>query len=165
MQESNLILILAFFNTIKERLIDRYNDKKENFMSWRQVMIANKAHLSVKNSQLVVAKEESISIPLQDISAIMIEHEAVTMTASLLSRCADYKISVITCNQKKLPNGIWTGYHQHSRQLTVLSMQLSLSKPFRKRVWQQAIQQKIHNQSLCLRYLQLEGEKRITSYW
>ncbi|WP_275670685.1 type II CRISPR-associated endonuclease Cas1 [Neobacillus notoginsengisoli] len=56
-----------------------------------------------------------------------------------------------------LPNGILTSFHQHSRQLTVLSMQLSLSKPFKKRIWQQIIQQKILNQALCLQYLDKTG--------
>ncbi|MDC3424714.1 CRISPR-associated endonuclease Cas1 [Aquibacillus sp. 3ASR75-11] len=106
--------------------------KGEVVMSWRHVMIANNARLSIKNSQLIIKQDEVFSIPLSDIASIMIEAPAVTITANVLSACAEHKVSLFTCDSKKLPNGIWTGYHQHSRQLMVLETQFALSKPFKK---------------------------------
>lgn len=66
-------------------------------------------------------------------------------------------MTVLFCDDKKLPNGILTPYHQHSRQLTVLNTQLGLSKPFKKRVCQQIVKQKIWNQGLCLEHLERDG--------
>lgn len=126
-------------------------------MSWRHIMITKNARLSVKRSQLVVHQEDIITIPLHDIASILIEAPAVTITANVLSACAEHKISLFTCNEKKIPNGIWTGYHQHSRQLTVLQTQLALSKPFKKRIWQRIIIQKINNQAKCLDILNKDG--------
>ncbi|MFS1519588.1 type II CRISPR-associated endonuclease Cas1 [Bacillus sp. SCS-151] len=130
-------------------------------MSWRHIMITQNARLSVKNKQLIIQREEILTIPLQDIASILIEAPAVTITSSLLSQCVDHKISLITCSDKKLPNGILTGYHQHSRQLTVLKTQLGLSKPFKKRIWQRIVVQKILNQAYCLDYLSKEGAKEL----
>lgn len=126
-------------------------------MSWRHIMITQNANLSVKNNKLVIKQEETVTIPMQDIASILIEARGVSLNTFLLSQCAAYKIAVFTCDEKLLPNGILTSFQQHSRQLTVLSMQLLLSKPFKKRIWQQIVQQKIQNQALCLRYLEKKG--------
>lgn len=131
-------------------------------MSWRHIMIINNARLSVSRSQLVIEQEEVVTVPLQDIASILIEASAVTITANLLTSCAEHKVSLFTCDSKKLPVGIWTGFHQHSRQLKVLETQLALSKPFKKRLWQQIIKQKIVNQAKCLEIMEREeaGELR-----
>lgn len=126
-------------------------------MSWRHVMITENARLSVKRKQLVIQKEEMYTIPLQDIASILIESDAVSLSSRLLSECAMQKVSIISCDEKKIPNGIWTGFHQHSRQLTVLQMQLNTSKPVKKRIWQSIIQQKIRNQARCLEFAGKEG--------
>src|SRR5690606_36790394 len=73
------------------------------------------------------------------------------------------KVSIMSCNEEQLPNGIWTGLHQHSRQLTVLNMQLNVSKPNRKRIWQKIVQQKIMNQAKCLLYLDKDGSNVVES--
>ncbi|UJL48306.1 type II CRISPR-associated endonuclease Cas1 [Virgibacillus sp. NKC19-16] len=125
-------------------------------------MITNNARLSVKRSQLVVQQEDTITIPMQDIASILIEAQAVTITANVLSACAEHKVSLFTCDSRKLPNGIWTGFHQHSRQLTVLEMQMALTKPFKKRVWKQIIQQKILNQAKCLDVMEKDGGKELS---
>ncbi|MBM7649468.1 CRISPR-associated protein Cas1 [Bacillus ectoiniformans] len=130
-------------------------------MAWRHIMITNNAKLSMKNSQLVIHQDETITIPLQDIASILIEAKGVSITAALLSRLAEDRIALFTCDQKLVPNGIWTSFHQHSRQLSVLNMQLSLSKPFKKRIWQQIVQKKILNQSACLEYLDREGAEEL----
>lgn len=130
-------------------------------MSWRHVMITQPARLSVKHSQLVIHQDEEVTLPLQDIASILIESSAVTVTARLISECAARRISLVTCDDKKLPNGMLTGFQQHSRQLTVLQIQLGFSKPFKKRLWKRIIQQKLTNQAICLELLEKEGASKL----
>lgn len=130
-------------------------------MSWRHVFIVNPCKLSVRHHQLVIKQEEEVSIPLQDIASIVVEAKGVTITTQLLSQLADYRVSLISCDDHFLPNGIWMSFLQHSRQLAVLKSQLSLKKPFQKRIWQQIVKQKIINQSLCLEYTNKEGTKEL----
>ncbi|HHY74354.1 MAG TPA: type II CRISPR-associated endonuclease Cas1 [Bacillus bacterium] len=132
-------------------------------MSWRHIIISNNGRLSVKRNQLVIQQNEMYTVPLQDIASILIEAEATTITTRLLSECANQKVSIISCDEKKLPNGIWLSFNQHSRQLAVLQMQLALSKPFKKRIWQAVVQQKITNQALCLEFVKKEGMKDLRS--
>lgn len=119
-------------------------------MAYRHIVIRNPAKLSTKNEQLVIQQEQSIQIPLEDISTITIEEPAVTLTSVLISKCTDYHINLIICDQKRMPSGLLQPFHRHSRQLSVLEMQLGLSKPFKKRVWQQIVIRKLENQARCL---------------
>ncbi|MCH1627739.1 type II CRISPR-associated endonuclease Cas1 [Fredinandcohnia quinoae] len=130
-------------------------------MSWRHIMITQNAKLSVKHHKLVIQQEITSTIPLQDIASIIIEARGVTLTSQLLSQCAEKKIAIFTCDDKILPNGIFNCFHQHSRQLTVITTQFGLTKPFKKRIWQQIVRQKIENQALCLELLGREGANEL----
>ncbi|KMK77705.1 type II CRISPR-associated endonuclease Cas1 [Alkalihalobacillus pseudalcaliphilus] len=132
-------------------------------MTWRHIFITKPSKLSVKNSQFVIKQENEVSIPFQDIASITLENEVVTLTQSVLAACAQHRISLIGCDQKKMPVGIFTAFHQHSRQLTVLTMQQSLSKPLKKRIWQTIVKQKISNQADCLIELGKDGARKLQS--
>ena len=60
---------------------------------------------------------------------------------------AEENILIFSCDKKHIPNGIFTPFHQHSRFSLMVHLQIKWSEPFKKRVWQQIIQQKISNQA------------------
>lgn len=122
-------------------------------MAWRSLFISNPAKLKTKNEQLVIIQEDEISIPLEDISVIVIENNQVLATTKLLSKLSENKVAVYFCNSKHIPNGILLPFQSHSRQNKVLNMQINLSKPFVNRCWQQIVKSKINNQALCLQIL------------
>ncbi|NMA75358.1 MAG: type II CRISPR-associated endonuclease Cas1 [Bacteroidales bacterium] len=119
-------------------------------MAYRHIVIRNPAKLSTSNEQLVIKQEESINIPLEDIVTITLEDPAITITNALLSKCTEYHVELIVCDRKRMPSGIVQPFHRHSRQKAVLEMQLSLSKPFKKRIWQNIVIRKLENQARCL---------------
>jgi CRISPR-associated protein Cas1 len=96
-------------------------------------------------------------IPLEDIAHLIIDHQAVTLTASVLSQCADAGISVITVGPSHIPNAMLTPFLPHSRALKVIRAQLAASIPTTKRLWQRLIQQKIANQAALLLDIGEEG--------
>lgn len=132
-------------------------------MTWMQVMITEPAKLSVRNNQLVIKKEKEVTIPLQDICSLTLENKSITLTQSVLGACSENRIILIACDQKKIPTGLFTSYHQHSRQLSVLEMQLALSKPLKKRLWQLIVKQKIENQAFSLNNLNKDGDLLLRS--
>ncbi|RDW17503.1 type II CRISPR-associated endonuclease Cas1 [Oceanobacillus arenosus] len=127
-------------------------------MAFRHLVIRNPAKLSTANEQLVIKQVESINIPLEDIVTITLEDPAITITNALLSKCTEYHVELIICDRKRMPSGIVQPFHRHSRQKTVLEMQLSLSKPYKKRVWQKIVIRKLENQSRCLELIH-KGEE------
>src|SRR5690625_4911914 len=127
-------------------------------MTYRHIVIRNPARLSTNYEQLVIKQDGKITIPLEDICTITLEDPAITITSALLSKCTEYHVELIICDRKRMPSGIVQPFHRHSRQKSVLEMQLGLSKPFKKRVWQKIIIQKLENQGRCLELLH-KGEE------
>ncbi len=114
-------------------------------------MISKPSYLRVAKSQLQITQEQDkFTVALEDIACIVINHYAISLTVSLLSECAENNIVVISCDKMHLPNGVFHSYLPHSRQNLVLQTQLNLSQPFKKRLWQSVIEQKITNQATSL---------------
>ena len=132
-------------------------------MAYRNIFISSPAKLSLKNEQLIVKTQEEYSFPLEDISTILIENAQVTITSALLSHCAQGGILVYLCDNKHLPCGVLTGYHNHSRQHKMLNVQVNLKQTIKKHLWQEIVIQKIKNQAQVLKLLKLDGDKEILS--
>ena len=129
-------------------------------MSWRSVMITQPTKLSIQNKQLKITQEEEWSLPLEDISTIVLETPQISLSAKAMSMMADNKIVMYSCDEKHLPNGIFIPFACHSRQLKVINQQLNCTESFQKRCWQKIIISKITNQakvlSLCEKKLMSE---------
>jgi len=126
-------------------------------MGYRNIMISNSVKLFIKNRQLIINGVEDISIPLEDINCILIENMTVSISTYFLQECSDQGIAVYLCDKKHLPNTVLLPMVRHSRHYKMLKLQIDMSKPFQKRLWQQIVMQKIENQSRCLKYLNKEG--------
>lgn len=87
---------------------------------------------------------------LEDISVLVLDHAQISLTAPLLSACAEAQIAVLTVGDTHLPNGVLLPDLPHSRALKVMTAQLALTQPARKRLWQRIVQFKIRNQAAML---------------
>ena len=67
-------------------------------MSWRTIVISSSAKLDYKLDYLVVRQEEITKIHLSEISILLIENTAVSITAALLNELIKRKIKVIFCD-------------------------------------------------------------------
>ena len=119
-------------------------------MAYRCVIVSNPAHISTRSEQLVVETDERHTVPIEDISALMLESRRATLSAAALSALAQNGTAVFVCDEKHLPCGVLLPYAQHSRQLAAARAQLSLTLPAKKRFWQQLVTAKIDNQAECL---------------
>ena len=129
-------------------------------MGWRTIIISKPSKISLKNHNFLYSPNEGdeVVVSLIDISVIIFETHQVTVTSALLSRMAEENILVFSCDKKHTPNGIFTPFHQHSRFSLMVHLQTKWSEPFKKRVWQQIIQQKILNQATVLKQLGKQKE-------
>ena len=99
-------------------------------MSYRCLMIVNPARIRCKNEQLLIETEEVHSVPIEDISAIVLESRQSTITTAAMAalarkRCGDFLVAMkhICRAAISLP------FAQHSRQLGVLRWQMELTLP------------------------------------
>ena len=120
-------------------------------MGWRSVVISQPAHLSLGHGALLVRQgEQRLQVPLEDISVLLIDNPQVTLSAQLLSACADQRICALTVGADHHPNGVFLPFVPHSRALKLMRAQLALAQPTRKRLQQALVRQKILNQAAVL---------------
>lgn len=122
-------------------------------MEFRSIFIANPAHLFARQNQLVIRQEQEVSVPMEDISGLLIESRAVTITAAALQLLAFHGVTVYFCDETHLPAAITLPIDRGCRQLKLLNGQISMSQPLKKRIWQSVVQAKILNQAICLELL------------
>lgn len=130
-------------------------------MGWRSVVISQPAYLSLSNRRLHIEQaENATSVPLEDISALILDNPQLMLTVPLLSELANNGIVVLTVDGQHLPNGVFLPFLSYHRGLQRLRAQLRLGKPRAKQWQQQIVRQKILNQSQTLSAL---GRRRPVS--
>lgn len=125
-------------------------------MGYKTLLFSNPCKLRVKSFQLACKfqeTEDEISIPLEDISTIVLENMQIEVTNYFLSACGEYNITLFSCDKKHHPNVVLTPFYQHSRNTKIAFKQIKMSEPLKKRLWQKIIKQKIKNQSNVLKIL------------
>lgn len=126
-------------------------------MEYRNIFLANSARLSVQRGQLVIEQAEKFTVPLEDISAIVIESQQVSITAYAATTLAKSGITVFLCDEKHMPCCQILPVNQYCRQRKLLMAQFEMPKPLKKQLWQRIVSQKIKNQAICLQISQKDG--------
>lgn len=80
-------------------------------MSWRIIVISKRAKLDLQLGYMVVRSDEITKIVLSEISMVLIESTAVSLTTSLLAELAKRKIKVIFCDEKRNPCSELVNYY------------------------------------------------------
>lgn len=126
----------------------------------RTLCFSHPAYISLRNKQLSVRLEKhdgeperEVTIPIEDIGFVVLDHRQITITHGALSALLDNNASVITCNESHMPVGLMLPLEGNTIQSERFQSQLSASLPLRKQLWQQTVQQKILNQAALLREL------------
>lgn len=131
----------------------------------RTLCFSNPAYLSMRNDQMViklpeVEKNDNLpdsfkdsvthTIPIEDIGVVVLDNKQITVTQGLLEALLDNNCAVITCDKSHLPVGLMLPLSGNTIQNERFRHQLDASLPLKKQLWQQTIQQKIHNQASVL---------------
>lgn len=127
--------------------------------AWRTILVTKPCRLSMKNLQLVYEPkdEPTITVPLEDVTVIVLENNQATMSVALLSACAEKNIALFTCDNHHTPNGLFTPFHQHSRLSQIAHIQKDMKLPLKKKIWQKIIKQKLSNQAQLLKYFKKDN--------
>jgi len=119
--------------------------------------------LRVERKQLVVDQERErdglfpVTVPLEDIAAVVVAHPQVSYTQAVLSELAERGAAFITCNRNRVPVGILLPLDGHSVQTERFHRQLQLKQPQKKRIWQQIVKSKIEMQARLLKEVHGDG--------
>ena len=116
-------------------------------MSWRIVVISNSAKLEYKMDYMIVRQSEITKIHLSEISMLIVESTAVSLTAGLLSELTKRKIKVIFCDEKRNPSSELVSYYGSHDTSAKVRMQTQWSKEVKDNIWTEIVSEKIRKQS------------------
>ncbi len=123
-------------------------------MSWRTVIVSNRAKLDYKMGYLVVRTDEKTSrVNLDEISVLIIENTAVSVTGYLLSELIDKKIKVVFCDSKRNPCGELVPYYGCHDCSEKMRKQIKWSDDVKADIWTQIVTEKIRKQCEFLQEL------------
>lgn len=130
-------------------------------MSFRTVVVAHRAKLNLNMGYLEIRGEDTKKIFLDEIDVLMIESQAVSMTAALLSALMDKKIKVIFCDEKRNPQGELLPYYGSGDCSRKIKKQLEWSDDIKGEVWTAIVREKIRNQAQFLKELARKREEEL----
>ncbi len=120
-------------------------------MAWRGLHLSRPARLALADRQIVIVQEaDEVRLALEDLAWIVIDTNQVTLTAALLSACAEAGIVLVTCDERHTPSALTLPFHSHHKQAAIASLQIAASIPLQKRLWQAIARAKITNQAAVL---------------
>lgn len=122
-------------------------------MNFRVVYISHRCKLSFKNDNLVVYNDKGeTTVPLCDISVVLLENLASSISTKLLSNLTQNKIVTIVCDEHHLPNGVLLPFNGKIRMLESYKYQSFSTQKFKNKLWDKIIKNKIYNQATVLEY-------------
>lgn len=135
-------------------------------MSWRVVIISSRSKLDYKINHLVVRNDDGEKrILLDDISVLICETTAISITVYLLAELIEHKIKVIFCDNQHNPISELLPYRGSYDTSGKLREQIAWSPEIKAIIWQKIIQAKITNQAKVLAKLdQPEKSQQLLEY-
>lgn len=127
-------------------------------MSWRVVVITGNAKLDFSLGYLVVRKEETTKIFLDEIGTLLIDSVAVSLTTYLVKELVDRKILVIMCDEKHNPLLELVPYYGCHNSPRKIQQQIAWNSEAKIAVWTAIVRSKIDNQRKMLESLKAERE-------
>lgn len=130
-------------------------------MSWRTVVIRNRCKLDLKMGYMVVRGEETKRVFLDEISILIIENTAVSVTGCLLSALAEKKIKVIFCDGKRNPySELVPLYGSHDTSAKIRA-QIQWDDSIKGAVWTEIVSEKVRKQAEFLLELGCKSESEL----
>lgn len=119
-------------------------------MSWRVVVVSNSAKLDYQMGYLTVRQGTTTKIHLSEISILLVESTAVSMTAYLLCELMKKKIKVIFCDEKRNPSSELISYYGSHDTSVKIRKQVEWTQDHKFSVWTEIVAEKIRKQAELL---------------
>lgn len=133
-------------------------------MSWRTVVIRNRAKLSYKGGNMIVRGENLSMIHLGEIHTLMIDTLDVSITSYLISELIKAKVKIVFCDEKHNPESEVHGLHANHISSLRIKEQMNWKDEIKKEVWTKVLRQKISNQRDLLKMEKKKEESKLDLY-
>lgn len=127
----------------------------------RTLYFGNPAYLKTTNEQLIIEMHDSgktKSAPIEDVGLLILDHQQITITQSLLAKLLANNTAIITCDDTHHPTGMMLSLDGHTLQSQKFQAQVEATVPLKKQLWQQTVAAKIENQAAMLAFRREENK-------
>lgn len=108
-------------------------------MSFRTVIISNRAKLDYKMGFMVVRGEETKRVVIDEIATLVIENPAVSLTGCLVEVLIEKKVRVIFCDSKRSPAAELVPHHGSHDSSAKIRTQAAWSAEIKSLIWREII--------------------------
>ena len=109
-------------------------------------MITKRAKLDLEIGYMVIRSTDTIKVHLSELSTVIIESTAISLTAALLCELTKRKVKVIFCDEKRNPSSELVPYYgSHDTSIKVRN-QAAWKQQFKDLVWTEIVSEKIRQQ-------------------
>lgn len=117
-------------------------------MGWRTVAVTKQAKLDYSMGYMVVRDaENTVKIHIDEISLLIIENTATSVTTALLSKLTASKVKVIFCDEKRNPSSELVSYYGSYDCSKAIKEQIAWKELSKQFVWTAIVHEKIINQA------------------
>lgn len=132
-------------------------------MSFRIVTIKSRAKLDLKLNYLVCRSEVETRIFIPEISVLILESTAISLTTALISELTKNNVKIIFCDEKHNPEGELVSLQGNYSPLKKIKSQMSWNDQVKGEVWREIIREKIEKQRDFLQELGCKKEVDLLS--
>ena len=120
----------------------------------RTLYFGNDAYLNTKDRQLIISypdeEKKTLSVPIENIGVVILDAYRLTISQNLIARLLENNVALITCNGKRMPQGLMLNLDGNHIQQERFKTQIESSMPLKKQLWQHTVKAKISNQRKLL---------------
>ncbi|MEG0291329.1 MAG: type II CRISPR-associated endonuclease Cas1 [Anaerovoracaceae bacterium] len=133
-------------------------------MSWRTVVITQRAKLDFKLGYMVIRTDEIKKVHLSEINILIVESTAVSITGVLLTELTKRKIKVIFCDEKRNPSSTLLPFYGSHDTSGKVREQIAWRHEIKELVWTEIISEKLRKQAEFLKEIGDETYNTILGY-
>lgn len=111
------------------------------------MVVSSSAKLDYQLGFMVIRKQDVVKIHISEISVVLIETTAVSLTAALLSELIKKKVKVIFCDEKRNPSSELTPYYGCHDTSMKIRRQMEWTADTKAAVWTEIVSDKIRKQA------------------
>lgn len=130
-------------------------------MGFRTLVITKRAKLNLTMGFLEIRGEETLKVFLDDVDILVIDNQAVSMTAALVTELIKKKIKIIFCDDKRNPQSEIIPYYGSGDCSRKIKTQIAWQDDIKTKVWTSIVREKIIKQSDFLLELEKEREYKL----
>lgn len=112
-------------------------------------------YLKLRDQQLVIQKgeDEVGSIPIEDMSALILDHPQTVITVPVLNHLLENNVMVVSSDERHQPAGMFLPLQSHVIQSERFTAQAGMGNSLKKALWKQIVRAKVDMQARVLKSL------------